>query len=76
MEKIKIGIKTSYIEIDKLLKLTNIVSSGGEAHMLILDGCIKLDDKIITEKRKKVYPNSIINIDNKYTIIVFEDHEA
>lgn len=70
MQEIKINLKTPYIEVDKLLKLTDIASSGGEAHMLILDGYVKLDEVTISEKRKKVYPGSIVTVDNKYKIIV------
>lgn len=76
MNEIKIGITTPYIEVDKLLKLADLANSGGEAHMLILDGCVQLDGKIISEKRKKVYPGSLVVVDNESQITVFKDHEA
>lgn len=75
MQKCNIGINTPYIPMDKLLKLANIASSGGEAHILITEGYVQLDGIIISEKRKKVYPGSVVIVDNKYTITVFEEHE-
>lgn len=76
MQELKIGINTPYIQIDKLLKLANIVSSGGEAHIMILDGCVSLDGNIVTEKRKKVYPNNTVFINDEYIVTVFEEYEA
>lgn len=72
----QIEINTIYIEVDKLLKLANIASSGGEAHMLITEGLVQLNGQTISEKRKKIYPGSIIIINNNYKITVIKEHEA
>lgn len=76
MELMQIEINTIYIEVDKLLKLANIASSGGEAHMLITEGLVQLNGQTISEKRKKIYPGSIIIINNNYKITVIKEHEA
>lgn len=70
MEKITIDIDTPYIQVDSLLKLANIVSSGGEAHYLSESGQIKLNNIVVMEKRKKIYVNDTVTISNNCQITV------
>lgn len=60
MEKIK--IKDEYIKLHQFLKLTNVISQGSDAKLLILQGLIKVNNEIIKEKRKKLYNGDIISI--------------
>lgn len=63
MNNIKeIEIKTEYIKIGQLLKLANIVSQGSEAKLFILEGFVSLDDTVVYERGKKVYPGSIVTV--------------
>ena len=43
-----------YIELNKLLKTMNLVSTGGEANYLISDGLVKVNDLTETRKRNKI----------------------
>ncbi len=43
-----------YIELNQLLKLMNLVGSGGEANMCITKGEVKVNDTIETRKRNKI----------------------
>ena len=43
-----------YIELNQLLKLMNLVGSGGEANMCITEGEVKVNDTIETRKRNKI----------------------
>lgn len=54
----KFSIRDEYIELNKLLKLCDLVSSGGEAGFVIKEGMVSLDGEIETRKRKKIYPGS------------------
>lgn len=51
-----------FIQLDQLLKLLNIASSGGEAHMMIEDGEASLNGEPEYRKRKKLFPNDIVKI--------------
>lgn len=66
----KIKITTLYIKLDSLLKLAGIVSTGGEAKNLILDGCVKLNNNVVTERGKKIYRSDIVCINDDIKIEV------
>ena len=56
MEKRIVEINTSPVALYKILKFENIASSGGEAKYMIADGFVKVNGRIETRKRKKIYP--------------------
>jgi ribosome-associated protein len=43
-----------FIPLNSLLKLLNLVLSGGEANQRIADGDVKVNDAVETQKRKKL----------------------
>jgi ribosome-associated protein len=45
---------TEFIALDKLLKLMNLVASGGEAHSVIQDGLVSVNGATELQKRKKM----------------------
>ena len=57
-----ITIHTSDITLDKLLKWAGITETGGQVKLLLDDQLIYLNDKLVTEKRKKVHLGDIIEI--------------
>ena len=73
MEKITIEIDTEYIELNKLLKMVNLAASGGEANTLITQGLVQLDGEEVTAKRKKIYPNTTLVVENLYSITVYKN---
>ena len=48
------------MELYKILKFENIASSGGQAKCMIVDGRVRVNGKIETRKRKKIYPGDTI----------------
>ena len=56
-------IKTDDIQLDQLLKLASVVQFGGQVKYMIIDESIKLNGKIVTEKRKKIRPGDLVEID-------------
>lgn len=54
MEKIKVSITTEYIKLDSLLKLANVVGSGGEAKLLIQEGEVLVNGTPCTMRGKKL----------------------
>jgi ribosome-associated protein len=57
-----IEIKTDVIQMDQLLKWAGIIESGGQMKFMIEDQAIKLNQVLVTEKRKKVFPGDILEI--------------
>jgi len=47
-------VEGEFIKLDSLLKAANVVSSGGEAKMLILDGEVLVNGEIETRRGKKI----------------------
>jgi len=60
MEKRIVKIKKVPVELYKILKFENLASSGGEAKFMIVDGFVKVNGRIETRKRKKIYPGDTV----------------
>ena len=54
------GIKTEFIELNKLLKLENIASSGGEAKLMIQEGMVTVDGEAESRVRRKLTPGCVV----------------
>ncbi|MEM8485369.1 MAG: RNA-binding S4 domain-containing protein [Bacteroidota bacterium] len=53
-------IHTQPIQLYKLLKLESLVSSGGEAKMVISEGLVEVNGEIETRKRKQIVAGDVI----------------
>lgn len=60
----EIEITAEPIELYKLLKLENLVASGGEAKYVIAEGLVRVNGEIETRKRKKIYAGDIVVFEN------------
>ncbi|NLX18165.1 MAG: RNA-binding S4 domain-containing protein [Desulfobulbus sp.] len=56
-----VSIRTSYIELDKLLKRENMTVSGGEAKFFINQGAVRVNGLRETRKRRKLYPGDTVD---------------
>ena len=54
----------TYIELNNLLKILNLVNSGGEAKLRINDGEAYVNNEQETRKRKKLRKDDVIVFDN------------
>ena len=57
----KISITTAYIKLESLLKLANLVGSGGEAKLLIQEGEAKVNGAVCTQRGKKLRPGDQVS---------------
>ncbi len=73
MQKENIAITTEFITMDKLLKFSGVADTGGQAFLMVEDGIIKLNGKLVTEKRKKVFPGDVVNIDDQIELTVSKE---
>ena len=58
----KFELKDDYIELFKLIKVMDLVDSGGHAKMLIEEGQVKRNGKIELRKRAKIISGETIEV--------------
>jgi ribosome-associated protein len=63
------SIKEEYIELCKLLKVVNLVTSGGEGKAVVAQGLVTVDGQLETRKRCKIRPGQTVKFDGD-TILV------
>lgn len=63
MKDIKLTLKTDFIKLDQLLKYADIVSSGGEAKIIIKENGVKLNGTLVRERGTKVYKGDKIELE-------------
>ena len=73
MQKETVAIITEFITMDKLLKFSGVADTGGEAFLMVADGIVKLNGKLVTEKRKKVFPGDVVNIDDQIELTITKE---
>lgn len=73
MNQETVSIHTDYIQLDQLLKYANVLSTGGQVKVLLDEEKITLNNVVVTEKRKKIYPNDVVVIDKELTITVVKE---
>jgi len=54
MQTIDFELDREYVELKQLLKLTDLVASGGEAKMLIGEGQVRVDGEVELRKACKI----------------------
>ena len=73
MQKETVAIITDFITMDKLLKFSGVADTGGQAFLMVEDGIVKLNGKLVTEKRKKVFPGDVVNIDDQIELTITKE---
>jgi ribosome-associated protein len=58
------------VELYKILKFESLVSTGGEAKQVIVDGLVRVNGEVETHKRKKMYSGDMIAFDGKKLKVV------
>ncbi len=64
-----VEISREPVELYKILKIECMVSSGGEAKVVIAEGLVRVNGVIETRKRKKIVSGDTVEyLDEKYQI--------
>jgi ribosome-associated protein len=58
-------IEEEYIELCKVLKIQNLVASGGEAKYVISEGLVRVDGEVETRKRRKLRGGALIEFNGQ-----------
>jgi ribosome-associated protein len=62
---ITFNLEGEFIPLIQLLKATDLVSSGGEAQMVVTDGLVKYNGTTDYRKRLKVRKGDVIEFNNQ-----------
>ncbi len=68
-----ITITTEFIKLQDLLKLANIVGTGGEAKIVIQNGNVLVNGEVCTMRGKKIRPGDIVAFDGKELSVSYAD---
>ena len=60
-----ITITTKFIKLQDLLKLANLVGTGGEAKIVIQEGEVSVNGEVCTMRGKKIRPGDTVAFDGK-----------
>ena len=68
-----ITITTEFIKLQDLLKFANLVSTGGEAKIIIQEGEVKVNGEVCTMRGKKIRPGDIVELGGQQLTVSYED---
>lgn len=68
-----ITITTEYIKLQDLLKFAALVSTGGEAKLVITEGNVLVNGEVCPQRGKKIRPGDIVSYRGHELTIVYAD---
>ncbi len=66
----KITINTPFIRLDSFLKLAGLVSTGGQAKILISEGEVKVNGQVCLMRGKKLFGGEKVEFEGQTAIVV------
>ncbi|MBC5686403.1 RNA-binding S4 domain-containing protein [Roseburia sp. AM51-8] len=70
MEEISLREGDDYIKLGQLLKKANMMSSGVDAKMVILDGLVSVNGEVELRRGKKIYPGDVVTFEGESVKVV------
>lgn len=64
-----VSITTEFIKLEALLKLANLVGTGGEAKTLIQDGQASVNGEVCTMRGKKLRPGDTVQFQGQEILV-------
>ena len=61
----EIKISGEYITLGQLLKLINVVATGGEVKLFLKENDVYINDKKCDKRGSKIYPGDIVELENE-----------
>ena len=72
----RVRIKTKHIKLDALLKFASVVSSGGEAKILIQNGDVFVNSGPCEMRGKKIFPGDTVRINETVIMVIGESEKT
>ena len=70
MEEISLREGDEFIKLGQLLKKANMMSSGVDAKMVILDGLVSVNGEVELRRGKKLYPGDVVTFEGEIVKVV------
>ena len=70
---LELQLRGDYIELDKLLKATGLVESGGRARVLIAAGQVQVDGQVELRKTAKMRAGQVVSFDGQQVTVLPAD---
>lgn len=70
MEEISLREGDDYIKLGQLLKKANMMSSGVDAKMVILDRLVSVNGEVELRRGKKIYPGDVVTFEGESVKVV------
>ena len=70
MEEISLREGDEFIKLGQLLKKANMMSSGVDAKMVILDGLVSVNGEVELRREKKLYPGDVVTFEGESVKVV------
>ena len=70
MEEISLREGDEFIKLGQLLKKANMMSSGVDAKMVILDGLVSVNGEVELRRGKKLYPGDVVTFKGESVKVV------
>lgn len=68
-----IEITTDFIKLQDLLKFASLVSTGGEAKIVIVEGAVCVNGEICTQRGKKIRPGDAVEYNGQKLTVSYAD---
>lgn len=68
-----VKITTEFIKLQDLLKFASLVSTGGEAKIVIAEGEVCVNGEICTQRGKKICPGDVVKYDGQELSVSYAD---
>ena len=70
MEEVSLREGEEFIKLGQLLKKANMMSSGVDAKMVILDGLVTVNGEVENRRGKKIYPGDVVTYQGERVKVV------
>lgn len=70
MEEISLREGDDFIKLGQLLKKANMMSSGVDAKMVILDGLVSVNGEVELRRGRKLYPGDVVTFEGESVKVV------
>ena len=68
-----IRITTEFIKLQDLLKFASLVSTGGEAKIVITEGEVTVNGDVCTQRGRKIRPGDAVSYHGKNITVAYAD---
>ena len=68
-----IAITTEFIKLQDMMKFANLVSSGGEAKVLIQEGEVSVNGAVCLQRGRKLRPGDMVSFRGKQYAVAYAD---